>query len=174
LVWTIMDTMFNGKPSIVGAINGMIAGLVGITPAAGYVDGYGALIIGVCAGIIPWLSANKLQTSALMSKVDDTLSVFSTHGVAGLMGGLLTGVLANPDMLLYIGTEKDAPGINATGWYYGNFTQFKYQAIAALFIIVFNAIMTFVILKVIGMIVPLRMDEKTLLIGDMAVHGEEA
>jgi Ammonium Transporter Family len=80
-----------------------------------------------------------------MSKVDDTLSVFSTHGVAGLMGGLLTGVLANPDMLLYIGTEKDAPGINATGWYYGNFTQFKYQAIAALFIIVFNAIMTFVI-----------------------------
>ena len=174
LVWTMMDTQFNGKPSIVGAINGMIAGLVGITPAAGYVDGYGALIIGVCAGIIPWLSANKLQTSALMNKVDDTLSVFSTHGVAGLMGGLLTGVLANPDMLLYIGTEKDAPGINATGWYYGNFTQFKYQAIAALFIIVFNAIMTFVILKVIGMIVPLRMDEKTLQIGDMAIHGEEA
>ncbi len=174
MVWTIMDTQFSGKPSIVGAINGMIAGLVGITPAAGYVDGYGALIIGVCAGIIPWLAMNKLQTSALMNKVDDTLSVFSTHGVAGLMGGLLTGVLANPDMLLYIGTEKDAPGISATGWYYGNFTQFKYQAIAALFIIVFNAIMTFVILKVIGIIVPLRMDAKTLEIGDMAIHGEEA
>jgi Amt family ammonium transporter len=126
----MMDTQFNGKPSIVGAINGMIAGLVGITPAAGYVNGWGALIIGVCAGIIPWLSLNKLQTSALMNKVDDTLSVFSTHGVAGLMGGLLTGVLANPDMLLYIGTDKDAPGINATGWYYGNFDQLKWQAIA--------------------------------------------
>src|SRR3984893_7717819 len=174
LVWTMMDTQFNGKPSIVGAINGMIAGLVGITPAAGYVDGWGALIIGVCAGIIPWLSANKLQTSALMNKVDDTLSVFSTHGVAGLMGGLLTGVLANPAMLLYIGTEKDAPGINATGWYYGNFTQLKYQAIAALFIIVLNAVATFVILKIIGSFVPLRMDEKSLQIGDMAVHGEEA
>ncbi|MGH6796128.1 MAG: ammonium transporter, partial [Methylocella sp.] len=74
LVWTIMDTMFSGKPSMVGAINGMIAGLVGITPAAGYVNGYGAIIIGICAGIIPWLSANKLQTSALMNKVDDTLS----------------------------------------------------------------------------------------------------
>ncbi len=86
MVWTIMDTQFSGKPSIVGAINGMIAGLVGITPAAGYVDGYGALIIGVCAGIIPWLAMNKLQTSALMNKVDDTLSVFSTHGVAGLHG----------------------------------------------------------------------------------------
>jgi Amt family ammonium transporter len=174
LVWTMMDTQFNGKPSIVGAINGMIAGLVGITPAAGYVDGWGALIIGVCAGIIPWLSLNKLQTSALMNKVDDTLSVFSTHGVAGLMGGLLTGVLANPDMLLYIGTDKDAPGINATGWYYGNFTQLKYQALAALFIIVLNAVATFVILKIIGMFVPLRMDEKSLLVGDMAVHGEEA
>jgi ammonium transporter, Amt family len=174
LVWTMMDTQFNGKPSIVGAINGMIAGLVGITPAAGYVDGWGALIIGVCAGIIPWLSLNKLQTSALMNKVDDTLSVFSTHGVAGLMGGLLTGVLANPDMLLYIGTDKDAPGINATGWYYGNFTQLKYQALAALFIIVLNAVATFVILKIIGIFVPLRMDAKTLEIGDMAVHGEEA
>jgi Amt family ammonium transporter len=174
LVWTTMDTMFTGKPSIVGAINGMIAGLVGITPAAGYVDGWGALIIGVCAGIIPWLSANKLQTSALMNKVDDTLSVFSTHGVAGLMGGLLTGVLANPDMLLYIGTEKDAPGINATGWYYGNFTQLIYQAVAALFIIVLNAVATFVILKVIGRFVPLRMDEKSLQIGDLAVHGEVA
>src|SRR5580693_8713059 len=174
LVWTMMDTQFNGKPSIVGAINGMIAGLVGITPAAGYVDGWGALIIGVCAGIIPWLSLNKLQTSALMNKVDDTLSVFSTHGVAGLMGGLLTGVLANPDMLLYIGTEKDAPGINATGWYYGNFTQLKYKAIAALFIIVLNAVATFAIHKIIGMFVPLRMDEKSLLVGDMAVHGEEA
>jgi len=94
--------------------------------------------------------------------------------VAGLMGGLLTGVLANPDMLLYIGTDKDAPGINATGWYYGNFTQLKYQVIAALFIIVLNAVATFVILKIIGMFVPLRMDEKSLQIGDMAVHGEEA
>ena len=66
------------------------------------------------------LSLNKLQTSALMKKADDTLDVFSTHGVAGLMGGLLTGGLANPDMLLYVGTDKDAPGVNATGWLYGN------------------------------------------------------
>jgi ammonium transporter, Amt family len=77
-------------------------------------------------------------------------------------------------MLLYIGTEKDAPGINATGWYYGNFTQLKYQAIAALFIIVLNAVVTFVILKIIGIFVPLRMHARTLEIGDMAVHGEEA
>ncbi len=115
-----------------------------------------------------------LQTPALMNKVDDTLSVFSTHGVAGLMGGLLTGVLANPAMLLNIGTDKDAPGVNATGWFSGNFEQLKLQALAAPFIIVLNAVATFVILKVIGIFVPLRMDAKTLEIGDMAVHGEEA
>ncbi len=99
LVWTLMDKMAYGKPSVLGAVNGMIAGLVAITPCAGYVDGWGAIIIGVCAGIIPWLSMNKFQKLAFMQKVDDTLGVFSTHGVAGLMGGLLTGVLANPAML---------------------------------------------------------------------------
>jgi Amt family ammonium transporter len=171
LVWTIMDSMSYGKPSVVGAINGMIAGLVAITPAAGYVDGYGAIAIGVAAGIIPWLSMNKLQKTALMMKVDDTLSVFSTHGVAGLTGGLLTGVLANPDMLMYIGTDKDAPGVSTTGWLYGNFHQ---QAEAALFIIVVNVVLTYIILKIISRIVPLWMDEKTLMIGDEAVHGEEA
>jgi len=175
LVWTLIDTIKYGKPSVVGAINGMIAGLVGITPAAGYVDGYGALLIGVAAGIIPWLSMNILQKTKLMSRVDDTLSVFSTHGVAGLTGGLLVGVLANPDMLMYIGTDKDAPGVSATGWLYGGgLHQLVLQAEAALFIIVLNAVATYVILKIISRFVPLRMDEATLELGDKAVHGEDA
>ena len=84
LVWTLMDKMAYGKPSVLGAVNGMIAGLVAITPGAGYVDGMGAIIIGVVAGIIPWLAMNKLQKTSFMMKVDDTLSVLSTHGVAGL------------------------------------------------------------------------------------------
>ena len=174
LVWTLLDKMAYGKPSVIGAVNGMIAGLVAITPAAGYVDGWGAIIIGVCAGIIPWLAMNKLQKTKLMMKVDDTLSVFSTHGCAGLMGGLLTGILANPAMLEYIGTDKDAPGVSVTGWAYGNFHQFVLQAEGALFIIVYNIIATFIILKVISFITPLRMDEAILKIGDDAVHGETA
>ncbi len=101
----------------------LIAGLVAITPAAGYVDGWGAIIIGIAAGIIPWLSMNKLQKTRLFMKVDDTLSVFSTHGVAGLTGGLLVGILANPDMLMYIGTDKEAPGVSITGLMYGNPSQ---------------------------------------------------
>ena len=174
LVWTLMDKMAYGKPSVLGAVNGMIAGLVGITPAAGYVDGWGAIIIGICAGIIPWLSMNKFQKLGFMQKVDDTLGVFSTHGVAGLMGGLLTGILANPAMLQYIGTDKDAPGVSITGWLYGNPTQLLLQAEGAAFIIVYNVILTFIILKVISIFVSLRMDEATLKVGDDAVHGETA
>jgi Amt family ammonium transporter len=169
-----MDKMAYGKPSVIGAVNGMIAGLVAITPGAGYVDGWGAIAIGVCAGIIPWLSMNKFQKSSFMMKVDDTLSVFSTHGVAGLLGGLLVGILANPDMLQYIGTDKEAPGVNVTGLLYGNPAQLLAQVYGALFIIIYNVIATYIILKVIGFIVPLRMDEATLKVGDDAVHGETA
>src|SRR5271163_4683247 len=174
LVWTLMDKMAYGKPSVLGAVNGMIAGLVAITPGAGYVDGWGAIIIGVVAGIIPWLAMNKLQKTSWMMKVDDTLSVFSTHGVAGLTGGLLVGVLANTDMLQYIGTDKEAPGVNVTGLLHGNAPQLLLQAEGAAFIIVYNIIATYIILKVISFIVPLRMDEATLKVGDDAVHGETA
>ncbi len=175
LVWTLMDKMAYGKPSVLGAVNGMIAGLVAITPGAGFVDGLGAIIIGVVAGIIPWLSMNKLQKTRFMMKIDDTLSVLSTHGVAGLTGGLMVGIVANPAMLEYIGTDKEAPGVSVTGLLYGDSGhQLLMQLYGALFIIAFNAIMTFIILKVIGLIVPLRMDESVLKVGDDAVHGETA
>jgi ammonium transporter, Amt family len=177
LVWTMMDSFAYGKPSVVGAINGMIAGLVGITPGAGYVNGWGAMAIGVCTGIIPWIMMNKVQTSALFKKVDDTLSVLSTHGVAGLLGGLLVGVFGCGDMLLYLAPDgdKQAPGISVTGLLYGdNGTQLLNQVYAAAFIIVLNVVATFIILKVISIFVSLRMDEATLRIGDDAVHGETA
>ena len=175
LVWTLLDKLVYGKPSIIGAVNGMIAGLVAITPSAGYVDGWGALTVGIIAGIIPWASMNWLQKTPFMKKVDDTLSVFSTHGVAGLTGGLLVGLLGNPAMLEYIGTDKDAPGVSVSGFFYsGSFHQLILQLEGAAFIIVYNAIATFIILKAISLIVPLRMDEATLKTGDDAVHGETA
>jgi Amt family ammonium transporter len=175
LVWTAMDKTFYGKPSIIGAVNGMIAGLVAITPSAGYVDGYGAIAVGVVAGIIPWMSMNWFQKTKFMSNVDDTLSVFSTHGVAGLTGGLLVGILSNPTMLVYIGTDKDAPGVSVSGLLYSHSThQLVLQIEAAAFIIVFNAIATYIILKLISIFTPLRMDDAMLKVGDDAVHGETA
>ncbi len=141
----------------------------------GYVNGWGAIAIGVCTGIIPWIMMNKVQTTALFKKVDDTLCVLSTHGVAGLLGGLLVGVFACPDMLVYIGTDKDAPGISITGLLYGDSGhQLLVQLYAAIFIIAYNVIATVIILKVISIFVSLRMDEATLRVGDDAVHGETA
>ena len=177
LVWTIMDSMSYGKPSVVGAINGMIAGLVGITPGAGYVNGWGAMAIGVITGIVPWIMMNKVQTTALFKKVDDTLCVLSTHGVAGLLGGLAVGIFGCGDMLVYLAPDgdKQAPGINVTGLLYGDSgNQLLMQVYAAAFIIVLNVVATFVILKVISIFVSLRMDEATLRVGDDAVHGETA
>ncbi len=174
LVWVLLDKLAYGKPSVIGAVNGMIAGLVAITPGAGYFDGTGAIITGVVAGIIPWLSMNKFQKTKLMMKVDDTLSVFSTHGVAGLTGGLLVGILANPDVLVYVGTGKEAPGVSITGWLYGNAPQLLLQAEGAAFIIAYNVIVTFIILKLISFITPLRMEDAILKVGDDAVHGETA
>ncbi|MGH7104132.1 MAG: hypothetical protein ACREFJ_17250, partial [Acetobacteraceae bacterium] len=169
-----MDRSAFGKPSVLGAVNGMIAGLVAITPAAGYVNGYGALIIGIAAGTLPWLSMNKLGKTTWMRKVDDALGVIHTHGAAAITGGLLTGILADPAMLEYAGTAKDTPGVGVTGLIYGNPHQLVLQIYGALFIIAFNAIGTFIILKIVGLFVPLRLDARTLAIGDDAVHGEEA
>ncbi len=169
IIWTILDVMYFKKPSVIGAIQGMITGLVAITPAAGVVNGMGAIVIGVASGIIPWISMNVLgKKLALFRKVDDTLGVFHTHGVAGLLGGVMTGILATPALCQAFGLSN--PG----GWLYGNFHQVVLQLIGAGFIIVLNVIVTYVILKIISFITPLRMDEATLEIGDDAVHGEEA
>jgi Amt family ammonium transporter len=173
LVWVILDVFAYGKPSVLGAVNGMITGLVAITPAAGYVNGIGAIILGVFAAALPWMTWNWLGKTGIFRKVDDTLGVIHTHGVAALVGGIGTGILADPGMIEYFATGKDS-AFSVTGWYYGNFHQVILQLYGAAFIIVYNVVGTFILLKVIGLFVKLRFDEETLLIGDDAVHGEEA
>ncbi|HVB27300.1 MAG TPA: hypothetical protein VNE21_05250, partial [Mycobacteriales bacterium] len=170
LVWLILDMGFSRqrKPTLLGSVNGMIVGLVAITPAAGYVDGVGAIAIGLIASTIVWLSWNYLGKTRLMQRVDDTLGVFHTHGVAGLVGGVLVGFLANPKMIVYI-----APGFSAKGLLYGHPWQVMLQLGAAGTVIVWDALVTFVLLKVIGRFVRLRMTDEELQIGDLAVHEEE-
>ncbi|WP_298282960.1 ammonium transporter [Acidocella sp.] len=172
LTWTALDVLAYGKPSILGAVNGMITGLVAITPAAGYVNGVGAIILGVVAAALPWMTWNWLGKTWLFRKVDDVFGVIHTHGVAALVGGIGTGILADPKMVEWYGTKGDQ--VSVTGAIYGNWHQVVLQLYGAAFIIVVNVVGTFILLKLIGLFVPLRMDEETLLIGDDAVHGEEA
>ena len=164
MAWMLMDMSFIKKPTLVGATTACITGLVAITPAAGYVDGWGAMIIGVAAGTIPWITLNKLSPRM---KVDDTLGVFPAHGIAGIVGGLLTGVLADPVVTQYVD-----PGL--TGALYGNWYQLGIQAFAAAVVIIYVFVVSFVLLKVIGVFVPLQESEEKLKVGDEAIHGEVA
>jgi ammonium transporter, Amt family len=176
LTWVIWD-LFGSKqrkPTFLGAVNGMISGLVAITPAAGFVNSFGAMIIGAVASSLVWMSWNWLGTTRLFKKVDDTLGVFHTHGVAGLAGGLLVGVLADPHIVEYLGgsTGQD---VTFAGWLYGHHPkQILIQAGAAGTVIVWDALVTFVILKVLGLFMKLRLPDEVLETGDLGAHDEEA
>ena len=173
LTWMTIDLLSFGKPSMLGAVNGMITGLVAITPAAGFVNGVGAIAIGVAASTIPWFTLNKLGNRGIFARVDDALGVVHTHGFAGLVGGLMVGLVADPKMIVYLGSGKISAFSVGGLFYTGNGHQFQVQLGAALTIIVFDAVMTFVVLKAISLIVPLRLPDSVLEIGDGAIHGEE-
>ncbi|KAL0344434.1 UNVERIFIED_CONTAM: Ammonium transporter 2 [Sesamum radiatum] len=170
LVWTSLDVFYFGKPSVIGAVQGMITGLACITPGAGVVQSWAAIIYGLLSGSIPWYAMMILhKKSTLLQKVDDTLAVFYTHAVAGILGGLLTGLLAEPTLCRMI-----LPVTNTKGAFYGGGILFVKQLVAALFIIGWNFTSTTLILLIIRLLIPLRMPEEQLMIGDDAVHGEEA
>jgi Amt family ammonium transporter len=178
LTWIVMDMAFSSekKPTFLGGLNGMICGLVGITPAAGYVNGFGAIVIGLVCSSIVWVAWYYLPKYVWpFNKVDDALGVVYTHGFAGLLGGLLVGLLADPNMIVYLGLGKN-PSISGTGLFYGHPHQLLVQFLAALTIIVWDAVVTFVILMVIKHVfrMKLRLPDEVLEIGDVAVHGEEA
>lgn len=162
ITWMVMDIIFLKKPTLVGVTSGAITGLVAITPAAGYVNGWEAMLIGIASGSIPWLALYKLEARL---KVDDTLGVFSTHGIAGLVGGILTGVFADPFVTKYVDPSL-------VGALYGNIAQVGIQALAGIIAATYVFTMTFIILKIIGIFVPLRAPPEQLREGDYAIHGE--
>ncbi len=176
MTWIIMDMLWSPekKPTFLGGVNGMICGLVGITPAAGYVNGLGAIVIGLVCPAIVWVAWYYLPKYVWpFNKVDDALGVVYTHGIAGLFGGLLVGLLADPKMIEYIGLGKTS-SISGAGLFYGHPKQLAIQAGAALTIIVWDSFVTFVLLRGIGLFMKLRLPDEQLEIGDVAVHGEEA
>jgi len=174
MVWIAWDYIYRDKPSLIGSVNGMITGLVAITPAAGFVNGYGAILIGAIGSTIVWMSIRYLSRAPIFRSVDDTLGVIYTHGIAGLVGGLLVGFLADPAIFEYIGVggASNLPGLKSV-FYGGSFTLLRWQAETAAWVIVYTGVVTYVILKVIGFFVPLRVSDEELEIGDHAIHGHE-
>jgi ammonium transporter, Amt family len=174
LVWVLCD-MFLSKekrPTLLGAVNGMIVGLVTITPGAGYVSGTGALLSGAIASVIVWFAWSYLQP-IVIKHVDDAMGVVYTHGLAGLCGGLLVGIFADPSVVVYPKTTAGAP-LSVTGWIHGNPKLFLWQLLAAVTVIVWDALVTYLILRIIKIFTPLRMSDEELEVGDLAVHGETA
>ena len=158
LAWMFVEWMARGKPSVLGIVSGAVAGLVAITPASGFVTPMGALAIGFIAGIACYWGATGLKK---MLGYDDSLDVFGIHGVGGLVGAILTGVFASKSV-------SDAAGLLE-----GNAGQVLVQVWGVVGTIVWSAVASYVLLKIVDAVVGLRVDEETEVGGlDLALHGE--
>jgi len=158
LSWMFVEWIVRKKPSVLGIISGAVAGLVAITPAAGFVNPTGALVIGLAAGAVCYWGATGLKH---MFGYDDALDAFGVHGVGGIVGAILTGVFASEAIGGHAGLIEGNPGQVITQLY----------GIAAT--ILWTAVMTFVILKVIGLVIGLRVSPETETEGlDIVQHGE--
>ncbi|MDB2682839.1 ammonium transporter [Alphaproteobacteria bacterium] len=158
MVWMACEYRHKGKISVQGTLSGIVAGLVAITPAAGFVDFQGALIIGAISGVVCYLGVTYLKE---LLKYDDALDVFGLHGVGGIVGAILVGVLANPD----IG--------GAAGAFYGDDQRIWAQLLSVIVTIGYSGIMTLVILLVIKATMGLRVEPRVEYWGlDLAHHGE--
>ena len=164
LAWMFAEWSARGKPSLLGIISGAVGGLVAITPAAGFVDATGGLVIGIIAGLVCFWGATSLKHAM---GYDDSLDCFGVHGIGGIVGALLTGVFANPAVSNTSGDTALA------GWLYGNFGQFMTQVYAVVITLVFTGVVSFILLKIIDVVIGLRVDEEIEVEGlDLALHGE--
>ncbi|MCB4821939.1 ammonium transporter [Roseicella sp. GB24] len=161
LAWLFAEWATKGKPSVLGAISGAVAGLVAITPAAGFVLPVPALIIGLVAGLAGFWGATALKH---LCGYDDSLDAFGVHGVCGIVGSLLVGVFAYGPLSASAGTPEG---------YGGSFDQFMLQVYATAAVFAFTAIGTFILLKITDVIVGLRVAEDEEREGlDVTQHGE--
>lgn len=161
LSWMFTEWLHSKKPTVLGLASGAVAGLVAITPAAGFVNIGGAIVIGIAAGVIPFFAVAALKPKL---GYDDTLDAFGIHGVGGTIGAILTGVLADP-----------AINEAGKGLLYGNPGQLITQVIAVVVTLIYSGVMTFVIFMVIKAIVGLRVDAEEEITGlDESQHGEKA
>jgi len=160
VVWTFLDYMRSGKPTAVGAATAIVVGLVAVTPAAGFVSPMSAIALGAIAAIPSYIGLIIRAKTTL----DDSLDVVAAHGVGGTVGALLNGVFA----------DKAINGVQS-GLLFGNPGQLGIQAAAILAAIVYSGVLSFVLLKIVGVIIPLRPSRADETVGlDVSMHGEEA
>ena len=161
LTWALLDWFHGSKPTVVGVCTGAVAGLVAITPAAGFVGISGALIIGVVVSVICFLMVAFVKPRL---GYDDALDAFGVHGIGGILGAILTGVLATP----FVQSSY-------SGALFGNWHQLGVQAIAVIATLAYSGIGTFLLFKLTDVIVGVRADAKEEAIGlDETQHGETA
>ena len=167
--WLLAEWGLKGKPSLLGAISGAVAGLVAITPACGFVGVPGAMVIGGVAGVICLWGVHGLKR---LLNVDDSLDVFGVHGVGGIIGALLTGVFASPDLG---GTGVWDYVANAVTPDYSIAAQVKIQAIGVVTTIIWSGVVSvvafFIVDKLVGLRVPVEAEREGL---DLTSHGERA
>ena len=162
LAWMTASWLRHGRPSVLGLACGAVAGLVAITPAAGFVDTPASVIIGLGAGILCFFAVDLFKRGM---GVDDALDVFAVHGVGGIWGALATGLFAT--------TAVNPAGFD--GLFYGNPGQLVKQAVAVAVVAAFTAAVTWIILKVIDVTIGLRVPEQEEVLGlDTTTHGEVA
>ena len=160
LAWSVMDLIFNRRPTVLGIISGAVAGLVAITPASGFVTPIGALFIGGGAGAICYLSVALMKAKF---GYDDALDAFGVHGVGGFWGALATGLWAT----------KAVNPAGADGLFYGNPGLFLVQLKAALITVAYSLVVSFVLLKLVDLVLGLRASEQEERIGlDLTQHRE--
>jgi ammonium transporter, Amt family len=160
LSWMFAEWIVKGKPSVLGIISGAVAGLVAITPASGFVDPRGALIIGIAAGVICYWGATGLKHAV---GYDDSLDAFGVHGVGGTVGAILTGVLA----VSWVGGEGKSGLID------GNPHQVIVQLYAIAVVVIYDAVVSLILLKLVDLVIGLRPSAEVEREGlDLALHGE--
>jgi len=159
LVWMVIEWLRFGRPSLVGIVTGMVAGLATVTPASGFIGVPGGLILGLAGGVACYIAVDILR---VRMKIDDSLDVFAVHGVGGILGSLLVAWLALPAF----GGLGLADGISAT-------SQFGVQLLSVAITIGWTVIASYVILRVISVVIGLRVDQQDEIEGlDLSQHGE--
>lgn len=159
--WALLDWMINKKPTVIGICTGAVAGLVAITPAAGFVGVLGAVVIGVLVAVVCYFMVSVVKHKF---GYDDSLDAFGVHGIGGIIGALATGLLATP-----------AIQSSYSGLFYGNPKQFLIQVIATGTTIVYSGVMTYIIFKIVDKLVGIRANQKEEIAGlDISQHNEMA